>query len=88
MDTKIFRPTPIRMYNYYYYLNNKYKNIKFDIIITTDDNALNFVRKYKNYPLFKNTKIFFCGVNNLNLADKLDKKIYTGVFEKKEPLAN
>jgi len=88
MDTKIFRPNPIRMYNYYNYLNNKYKGIKFDIIITTDDNALNFVRKYKNDGLFKNAKIFFCGVNNLSLADILDKYIYTGVFEKKEPLEN
>ncbi|AZV46571.1 hypothetical protein C3L23_04570 [Nautilia sp. PV-1] len=88
MDTKIFRPNPIRMYNYYNYLNNKYKGIKFDIIITTDDNALNFVRKYKNDGLFKNAKVFFCGVNNLSLADILDKYIYTGVFEKKEPLEN
>jgi len=23
MDTKVFRPTPIRMYNYFYYLNSK-----------------------------------------------------------------
>jgi signal transduction histidine kinase/vacuolar-type H+-ATPase subunit F/Vma7 len=88
MDTKIFRPTPMRMYNYYYYLFNKYKNIRFDIIMTTDDNALNFVRKYKNYPLFKNAKVFFCGVNNLSLAKKLDKSVYTGVFEKKEPMEN
>jgi len=88
MDTKIFRPTPIRLYNYYYYLNNKYKNMNFEIIITTDDNALNFVMKYKNYPLFKNAKVFFCGVNNLSLADVLDKSVYTGVFEKKEPMEN
>ncbi|ACM92308.1 PAS/PAC sensor signal transduction histidine kinase [Nautilia profundicola AmH] len=88
MDTKIFRPTPMRMYNYYYYLKNKYKNIDFDIIITTDDNALNFVRKYKDFPLFKKAKVFFCGVNNLSLVQKLDKKIYTGVFEKKEPMEN
>jgi signal transduction histidine kinase len=88
MDTKIFRPNPIRMYNYYNYLSNKYKGIDFDIIITTDDNALNFVRKYKNDGLFKKAKVFFCGVNNLSLAGKLDKNTYTGVFEKKEPEAN
>jgi signal transduction histidine kinase len=88
MDTKIFRPTPLRMFNYYYYLEEKYKNINFDIVITTDDNALNLVRKYKKFPLFKKTKVFFCGVNNLSLAKKLDKNIYTGVFEKKEPLEN
>ncbi len=88
MDTKIFRPTPLRMFNYYYYLEEKYKKINFDIVITTDDNALNFVKKYKNFPLLKKTKVFFCGVNNLSLADKLNKNIYTGVFEKKEPLEN
>ena len=88
MDTKVFRPTPIRMYNYFYYLKSKYQNINFDIVITTDDNALNFVRKYKNYPIFKKAKVFFCGVNNLSLSKTLDKNVYTGVFEKKEPLEN
>jgi len=88
MDTKIFRPTPERMKDYYEYLSKKFKNIKIDIIITTDDNALNFVRKYKNAPLFKSAKVFFCGVNNLGLAKTLDKKTYTGVFEQNEPLKN
>lgn len=86
MDTKKFPPTPERYRNFFDYLNKKYKNIKFDIVITTDDNALNFVRKYKNVPLFKNAKVFFQGVNNLSLYNKLDKNIYAGVFEKKEPL--
>ncbi|QCI28435.1 ABC transporter substrate-binding protein [Caminibacter pacificus] len=88
MDTKYFQPTPMRMLNYYYYLKDKYKNINFDIVITTDDNALNFVRKYKNEPIFSNAKVFFAGVNNLKLADTLPKNVYAGVFEKKEPLVN
>jgi len=88
MNTKTFRPTPKRYQNYISYLNNKYQNIQFDIIITTDDNALNFVRLYKNEYIFKKAKVFFEGVNNLKLKDVLDKNIYTGVFEKKEPLSN
>ena len=88
MNTKKFRPTPKRYKNYLSYLKNKYENIKFDIIITTDDNALNFVREYKNETIFKKAKVFFEGVNNLNLKNILDKNIYTGVFEKKEPLSN
>ena len=83
MDTKVFRPTPERLKLFYKYLKSKYKNTPVDIIITTDDNALNFVRKYK---IFKNAKVFFCGVNNLNL--KLNRNLYAGVFEKKEPLEN
>ncbi len=88
MDTKVFRPTPERFESFYTYLKNKYKGVKFDIIITTDDNALNFVKKYKNTSLFKDAKVFFAGVNNLKLAKQLDKSKYAGVFEKKEPLAN
>ncbi len=88
MDTKVFRPTPQRLKNFYSYLSDKYKKIKFDIIITTDDNALNFIRKYKNRSIFKKAKVFFAGVNNLCLAEHLDKNIYAGVFEKKEPLVN
>jgi len=88
MDTKVFRPTPQRLKNFYSYLLDKYKKIKFDIIITTDDNALNFIRKYKNRSIFKKAKVFFAGVNNLCLAEHLDKNIYAGVFEKKEPLVN
>jgi ABC-type uncharacterized transport system substrate-binding protein len=88
MDTKIFRPTPKRLKDFYNYLKSKYKGISFDVVITTDDNALNFVRKYKNTPLFKSTKVFFAGVNNLTIKDLLDKNVFSGVFEKKEPLAN
>ncbi|GAB6044689.1 hypothetical protein JCM11957_02870 [Caminibacter profundus] len=88
MDTKVFRPTVIRLANFYDYLKNKYQNKKFDIVITTDDNALNFIRKYKETYLFNKSKIFFAGVNNLELAKVLDKKVFAGVFEKKEPLVN
>jgi len=88
MDTKRFRPSKQRDNNSLNFYMNKYKDIVFDIVITTDDNALNFIRKYKNNKLFKKAKVFFCGVNNLKLKDTLDTNIYAGVFEKKNPLAN
>ena len=88
MDTKRFRPTKGVFENLYHYYSYKYKNTKFDVVITTDDNALNFVRKYKNTKLFKDAKVFFCGVNNLSLQKTLDTNIYAGVFEKKDPIAN
>jgi hypothetical protein len=88
MDTKILRPTLQRLKNLYDYLVLKYKKIPFDIVIVTDDNALNFVRDHLNSPIFNNSKIFFVGINNLDLANVLDKHRYAGVFEKKEPLAN
>ena len=88
MDTKVFRPSPEVLNNLLCYYKNKYKNIVFDVIITTDDNALNFVRKYKNEKMFKKAKVFFEGVNNLSLEKTLDKTIYAGVFETKDPVAN
>jgi signal transduction histidine kinase len=88
LDTKRFRPTPQRYQNYLIYLKNKYKNIQFDIVIVTDDNALNFIRDYKNEKIFKKAKIFFEGINNLSLSQKLDKHKFAGVFERKNPLSN
>jgi len=88
MDTKKFKPTKKYFSLYKNYLENKYKNIPFDIVAVTDDNALNFIRENKTLNIFKNSKIFFEGINNLSLQNKLDKSTYTGVFEKKNPLSN
>jgi len=88
MDTKKFRLNNNVEENFLTFYKNKYKNINFDIIITSDDNAINFVKKYKSIPLFKNTKVFFSGVNNLSLYKQLDKETYAGVFEKKDAVGN
>jgi uncharacterized protein YueI len=58
MDTKLFRPTPKRVENFFNYISEKYKKIPFDIVITTDDNALNFVRNHLTSLLFINAKVF------------------------------
>ncbi|MCA1792810.1 MAG: PAS domain S-box protein [Desulfobacteraceae bacterium] len=41
----------------------KYDNTLFDAIITTDDNALGFVLKYR-HELFNDAPIAFCGIND------------------------
>ncbi|MEA3512186.1 MAG: HAMP domain-containing sensor histidine kinase [Campylobacterota bacterium] len=87
MDSKVFKPNKNNEKNIYNYLKNKYANINIDIVVTTDDNALNFTRKY-NDELFNNAKVFFSGINNLELINTLDKNRYAGVFEKKNPLKN
>jgi len=42
---------------------SKFENRKFDLIITSDNNAFDFALQQKN-TLFKNLPILFCGVNN------------------------
>ena len=77
MDTK-------RIYNeaYLEHLFNlyrlKYKNICFDAIITTDDNALSFAAKHHK-TLFGETPVCFCGVNDYKAVLPVGKKQFTGV---------
>lgn len=61
----------------------KYKNTKFDLIISSDNNAFNFLKKYSQ-KLFNNTPIVFCGVNYLKeeYLDGFDN--FTGVNEKSD----
>jgi len=88
MDTKKFKPTLKYKHDYIEFLKNKYNGISFDVIITTDDNAMNFVNRYLNEDIIKNSKIFFTGVNNLHLANILEKNKFLGIFEEKEPILN
>ncbi|HEY5956886.1 MAG TPA: ABC transporter substrate binding protein, partial [Polyangiaceae bacterium] len=41
----------------------KFANIHYDAVISTDDDALNFLLKYRD-RLFPNVPVVFCGVNN------------------------
>ena len=70
------------------YLAKKYKNKKFDLIYSTDDDAINFLIKYKDEIFKTPVKVVFSGVNNLSLAPKLNRKEYVGVFERMSPKAN
>ncbi len=58
------------------------KNIKFDTIVVSDDNAFDFIIN-KRDVLFKNSPVVFCGVNDFS-SDKIKNVTnITGVNEKK-----
>jgi hypothetical protein len=45
------------------YLSRKYARIPIDAVITSDNDALDFVLRYGN-TLFPHTPVVFCGINN------------------------
>jgi signal transduction histidine kinase/ABC-type uncharacterized transport system substrate-binding protein len=59
---------------------HKYANQTFDVIISTDDNALNFLREYHG-ELFPHVPVVFYGVNNIKVPDLVDRNIFTGIME-------
>lgn len=64
---------------------HKYRAIKLDVIVCSDDDALNFLYKYRN-ELFTGVPVMFCGINVLNKAI-IDAKNYTGVLETVDTLS-
>lgn len=61
-------------------LRNKYKYRKFDLVLTTDDDALVFAKKYGK-EVFENTPIVFCGVNYFNESSLSGFNNISGVVE-------
>ena len=64
-------------------LNTKYKDDKFDMIVTVDDEAFNVVRKelFNEKSIFYKNTVVFTGVNNsLNLTSA-EKKYITGFMD-------
>lgn len=82
MDTKRYN-TKKHFNNLKNIYNEKYKNIKFDVIISSDDNAFNFLKKY-NQTIFKDSPVIFCGVNNLQKEDLIGFNNFTGVTEEND----
>lgn len=68
-------------------LAQKYDNYQPDLIYISDDNAAQFALSYlqKRYP---KTPLFFSGVNDFSLLNKIDKNTTTGTFEKKDITTN
>lgn len=58
----------------------KYGNKKFDVILSSDDNALNFLLENRE-QLFPDAPIVFCGVNYFEPEKVKDHKNITGVNE-------
>lgn len=78
MDAKKYNYDSISNNLYALYLD-KFKDEHFDIIILSDNDALNFVNKHR-HDLFKDIPVVFCGVNDLGDADIAAGNI-TGIVE-------
>lgn len=82
MDTKRFAYDRLKenlqeLYRY------KYGPEFFDLIITSDDNALQFMLDYRS-ELFPETPLVFCGVNNPQLAASSRDQNLTGLRERND----
>jgi signal transduction histidine kinase len=80
MDTKrIAGPEYFRLlYELYRY---KFRQTRFDVIITSDNDAFDFMVQYRD-RLFPGTPVVFCGVNNFDPSQLRGVKNITGVNEK------
>lgn len=57
-----------------------YRNVHFDVIIASDNNALDFLLHYRD-RLFRGVPVVFCGVNNVSEYSFAPDSGYTGVKE-------
>lgn len=70
----------------YEYFNYKYENKHLDLIITTDDAALDFALEYRK-KMFSDAPIVFCGVNSEGIKTLIkDQSNVTGVAEEIDPI--
>jgi hypothetical protein len=79
MDTKRFVDESYyeKLFEIY---KHKSKTLKYDVIISADDNALNFLLKYRD-KLWGHVPVVFCGVNHFDDSMIADHPLYTGVVE-------
>lgn len=66
-----------KLYELYKY---KFKNKHYDAVITSDDDAYNFLLKY-GQEILPNVPIVFCGVNYFQESSLTDNNLVTGVVE-------
>jgi len=65
----------------------KYRDMLFDVIIATDDNAFNFLLEHRD-NLFAGAPVVFCGVNNMDETLLVGRTGFTGVSEEPDFQAN
>jgi len=59
----------------------KYRREHFDVVIVTDNDAFDFVRKHYNQKPFSALPVVFCGINNYNDSMLAGFDRFTGVVE-------
>ncbi|MCK4543057.1 MAG: GHKL domain-containing protein [Spirochaetales bacterium] len=80
MDTKKY-PADEYLQKLYEVYKYKYNEVEFDVIISSDDNAFNFLRKHQD-ELFPDTPVVFCGVNYFDDSLLAGQNQFTGVVER------
>ncbi|THB68648.1 MAG: hypothetical protein D6E12_06125, partial [Desulfovibrio sp.] len=79
LDTK--RHHPSRMFPHHLdAFRDKYQGAAFDVILTSDDNALTFLLMVRE-ELFPATPVVFCGINDVERYEITQEKGFTGVVE-------
>ncbi|QUH25732.1 ABC transporter substrate-binding protein [Serpentinicella alkaliphila] len=71
---------PVYLHHLYELLIRKYKDKQFDLVITTDDVAFNFIKTHHN-NVFKGIPSIFCGVNYFEECMLEEHDFLTGVVE-------
>jgi signal transduction histidine kinase/ActR/RegA family two-component response regulator len=79
MDSRRFSG-PVHDDRFERFLHDKYRNHRFDLIISSDDAALTFLIERRD-RLFPGIPVVFMGLNNWDLAARLDRRSYTGLRE-------
>ncbi len=79
MDTKKVA-TPAYFQRLYEVYKEQFKDRKFDLIIASDNHAIEFLNKHID-ELFPNTPVMFCAVNNFDKAYISNIQEVTGVLE-------
>ncbi|MFO7657993.1 MAG: PAS domain-containing sensor histidine kinase [Bacteroidales bacterium] len=78
LDAKRF-PDVQSINNFKDYLNSKYHKVKIDLIITSDNNALEFIIN-SGFDKFCGAPVVFCGISNYKDYD-IESRNYFGVLE-------
>jgi PAS domain S-box-containing protein len=79
MDTKSYF-SPGYLNQLYDIFQKKFKNKHFDVIISSDDDAFNFLLE-RQPKLFPGTPVVFCGVNYLDPSKLRNNLLFTGIEE-------
>lgn len=63
------------------YLEIKYNDLKFSLIICSDNNAFDFLLN-NHKTLYPDVPVIFCGINNFDKSVLIDHKEFTGLTER------
>ncbi|MDQ0192380.1 ABC transporter substrate binding protein [Paenibacillus wynnii] len=77
-------PTNENLNNFYTMIKAKYQAIPIDVVIATDNAALDFAMKYRK-DLLSDAPIIFSGVNQVGVNSIKDRNNITGVLEEIDP---